>query len=224
MQIFARITSPATQSLTTYRPTPSTISFTVSTRPVPRTLPAHLLFYFSIIVRIILGVTALTLLWAKWRIIFPIEGGDVSKGARVELATWVLGTVAGQAATRVSTGLQWRWLIPGALGVLWGVCRRGYTEESLLVLRSLGIQTSASSPTYLSTATTRFIPATSIQDIFIHEAFKGFEVRFYLAIVVQGEDDVVVVFPNLLPKRQILEEVWRGARACLYEPQPKAKS
>ena len=34
-----------------------------------------------------------------------------------------------------------------------------------------------------------------IQDIFIHEAFKGFEVRFYLAIVVEGEEDVVVVFP-----------------------------
>jgi phosphatidylinositol glycan class H protein len=68
-------------------------------------------------------------------------------------------------------------------------------EESLLVLRGLGIQTSTSSPTYLSTATTRFIPTTSIQDIFIHEAFKGFEVRFYLAIVVEGEEDVVVVFP-----------------------------
>jgi len=47
----------------------------------------------------------------------------------------------------------------------------------------------------LSTATTRFIPTTSIQDIFIHEAFKGFEVRFYLAIVVEGEEDAVVVFP-----------------------------
>ncbi|KAF2139268.1 uncharacterized protein K452DRAFT_232413 [Aplosporella prunicola CBS 121167] len=91
-------------------------------------------------------------------------------------------------------------------------------EESLLVLRGLGIQTSSSSPTYLSTATTRFIPTASIQDIFIHEAFKGFEVRFYLAIVVEGEEDAVVVFPKLLPRRPILEEVWRGARACLYEP------
>ena len=70
-----------------------------------------------------------------------------------------------------------------------------HTEESLLVLRGLGIQTSSSSPTYLSTSTTRFIPTTAIQDIFIHEAFKGFEVRFYLAIVVRGEEDVVVVFP-----------------------------
>jgi GPI-GlcNAc transferase complex, PIG-H component len=63
------------------------------------------------------------------------------------------------------------------------------------VLRGLGVQTTSSSSTYLSTATTRFIPTTAIQDIFIHEAFKGFEVRFYLAIVVESEEDVVVVFP-----------------------------
>jgi phosphatidylinositol glycan class H protein len=63
------------------------------------------------------------------------------------------------------------------------------------VLRGLGIQTTTSSSTYLSTQQTRFIPTTSIQDIFIHEAFKGFEVRFYLAIVVEGEQDAVVVFP-----------------------------
>ena len=41
--------------------------------------------------------------------------------------------------------------------------------------------------------------------------------RFYLAVVVKGETDVVVVFPKLLPRRAILEPVWRGARACLYE-------
>lgn len=57
------------------------------------------------------------------------------------------------------------------------------------------MQTSTSSPTYLSTASTRFIPSSMIQDIFIHEAFKGFEVRFYLTIVVEGEEEVVVVFP-----------------------------
>ena len=59
--------------------------------------------------------------------------------------------------------------------------------------------------TYLQTPTTRFIPTTSIQDVFIHEAFKGFEVRFYLMIVVKGEDEVVVVFPNLLPRRSVLD-------------------
>lgn len=68
-------------------------------------------------------------------------------------------------------------------------------EESLLVIRGLGVQTSSSSPSYLSTTSTRFIPATQIQDIVIHEAFKGLEVRFYLAIIVEGESEVVVVFP-----------------------------
>jgi phosphatidylinositol N-acetylglucosaminyltransferase subunit H len=92
-----------------------------------------------------------------------------------------------------------------------------YVEESLLVLRGLGLQTSTSASTYLHGPTMRFIPTTSIQDIFIHEAFIGFEVRFYLAVVVNGEEDVVVVFPGLLPRRHMLEVVWRGARACLWE-------
>lgn len=107
------------------------------------------------------------------------------------------------------------------------------SEESLLVIRGLGIQTSTSSATYLFKASTRFIPTTQIQDIVIHEAFKGFEVRFYLAVIVDGEPDVLVVFPvsrlvfcgnhadqihqSLLPKRAILEEVWRSSRHCLYD-------
>ncbi|KZZ94473.1 hypothetical protein AAP_01773 [Ascosphaera apis ARSEF 7405] len=97
------------------------------------------------------------------------------------------------------------------------VIRKYYTEESILVIRSLGIQTSTSSPTYFCSDSTRFIPTTQIQDIIIHEAFKGFEVRFYLALIVEGESEVVVVFPNLLPHRPILEQVWRGARKCLYD-------
>ena len=85
------------------------------------------------------------------------------------------------------------------------------------MLRGLGVQTSTTSSTYLQTPTTRFIPTTNIQDIFIHEAFKGFEVRFYLMIVVEGEGEVVVVFPSLLPRRGVLEVVWRGVRGGLWE-------
>ncbi|CZT21077.1 related to phosphatidylinositol N-acetylglucosaminyltransferase, putative [Ramularia collo-cygni] len=114
--------------------------------------------------------------------------------------------------------VNWIWRLLLCAAVTWLVLRKGFTEESLLVIRGLGVQTSTSSPTYFWTSSTRFIPTSSIQDIFIYEAFKGFEVRFYLSIVVEGEEDVVVVFPSLLPRREILEQVWRGARACLYEP------
>ena len=57
------------------------------------------------------------------------------------------------------------------------------------------MQTTTSSPNYLWTGSTRFIPTNVIQDIFIHEAFEGFDVKYYLSIVVEGEEDVVVVFP-----------------------------
>lgn len=51
----------------------------------------------------------------------------------------------------------------------------------------------------------------------MNEAFRGFEVRYYLVVVVEGEEAVVVVFPRLLPRRDIVERVWRGCRACLFE-------
>lgn len=77
--------------------------------------------------------------------------------------------------------------------------------------------------------------------------------RYYLAVVVKEEKDVVVVFPvsvfffapvslfftiesllelsppnpdiesclqNILPSLEIVQQVWRGARACLHEPPP----
>jgi len=92
-----------------------------------------------------------------------------------------------------------------------------HTEETLLIIRGLGIQISTSSASRASSATTRFIPTAQVQDILIHEAFKGFEVRFYLAVIVEGEEEAVVVFPKLLPRREVLEEVWKGSREVLFK-------
>jgi phosphatidylinositol glycan class H protein len=64
---------------------------------------------------------------------------------------------------------------------------------------------------------TRFIPTEKIRDVLINEAFRGWEVRYYLVVVVEGEEDVVVLFPGLLPRRKIVEAVWRGMRGCLFE-------
>ncbi|ORY08347.1 GPI-GlcNAc transferase complex, PIG-H component-domain-containing protein [Clohesyomyces aquaticus] len=206
--VLQRITSPPSQALTTLQPTPSTISFTVSTRPVPKTLPALFFYYLSILTRLLAGTIAIVGVWTKWRL---------ESGKPTDILAICLGGVAEAWLIKLAHSLPWRYLVPSAAVVILAVVRRGYTEESLLIIRSLGLQTSTSSSTYLTTSAKRFIPTTSIQDIFIHEAFKGFEVRFYLSIVVKGEEDVVVVFPSLLPRRQILEEVWRGARAGLWE-------
>ncbi|KAF2873548.1 GPI-GlcNAc transferase complex, PIG-H component-domain-containing protein [Massariosphaeria phaeospora] len=208
LSLLQPFTSPPSHTLRTFQPTPSTISYTVSTRPVPKTLPALLALYISVLVRIVVGALVAGTLWVKWH---------VSSGRATEWLGELFGSTSEAWLVRATEMLPWRYLAPGSAVLLYMVLKRGYTEESLTLLRGLGLQTSTSSSTLLTTPSTRFIPSTNIQDIFIHEAFKGFEVRFYLAIVVKGEEDVVVVFPSLLPRRAILEEVWRGARACLYE-------
>jgi phosphatidylinositol glycan class H protein len=123
------------------------------------------------------------------------------------------GTLLASAAASVTLPV----LLPAAMAVFYALSLRVHTQESLLVLRGLGVQTSESPATYLASAATRFIPTEKIQDILVNEAFRGFEVRYYLVVVVEGEEDVVVVFPGLLPKRKIVETVWRGLRECLYE-------
>jgi len=46
----------------------------------------------------------------------------------------------------------------------------------------------------------RFIPASQIDDVLLYEGFKGMEVRYYLAVVVHGEERLEVVFPVLSHK------------------------
>ncbi|KAL2408582.1 hypothetical protein ABEF93_005204 [Exophiala dermatitidis] len=125
-------------------------------------------------------------------------------------------SVGGSLVKSIAERTEWWILAPLSLAVVYMCLKRDYVEESLLVLQGLGIQTSTSSRYFFMGPTTTFIPTTQIQDIVIHEAFKGLQVRFYLAVIVEGATEVVVVFPTLLPRRDILEEVWRGTRKCLY--------
>ena len=232
LKIIDRFNSPPAQTLQVLQPTSSTITYTVSTRSVPKTLPALVAYYAGILTRVLLGIASVLLLWMKWR---------VTQAQSLDLSLGVLGHETERQLVKLAEACQWRYLVPSTLLILFLVFRRNYTgtsfavfsaspkpkliqiiEESLTVLRGLGVQTSTTSSTYLQTPTTRFIPTTSIQDVFIHEAFKGFEVRFFLMIVVEGEGEVVVVFPRLLPRRATLETVWRGVRGGLWEDSVRA--
>ncbi|CAK44331.1 hypothetical protein CBS63078_6950 [Aspergillus niger] len=193
------------------RPSPTTVSFTVSNASRRTSTPAKALFYLQVLLRAVTFLCVLLLDAAKFRRAVFMEDGSWIRW------TTIWSSSLGISVCRIADAYSSVVVVLASAVVFYGVFRKGYTEESLLVIRGLGIQTSTSSQTYLSKASTRFIPTTQIQDIVIHEAFKGFEVRFYLAVIVEGESEVVVVFPKLLPNRQILEEVWRGSRSCLYD-------
>ena len=214
------------------RPTATTVLYTVSTRSANKTLAGRLAAWLFIFIRILVGCLVASVLLLEYQ---SYRSDPLRTGVLARLENAILISPAGQPATLLFDNVGRLYRLLGCVGLVWLVLRKGYTVESLLVIRGLGVQTSTSSASYLGTSSTRFIPTSHIQDIFIHEAFKGFEVRFYLSIVVEGEEDVVVVFPvsvvnsvalyhpvddpkNILPRREVLEDVWRGTRACLYEP------
>lgn len=131
---------------------------------------------------------------------------------------------------------DWAVAVAAAGALYAAVHTRLHATESVLVLRGLGIQICTEGGDGGGSGSgsgggggfgggvrwrwgrqTRFIPTEKIRDVLINEAFRGFEVRYYLVVVVEGEENVVVLFPGLLPRRKIVEAVWRGIRGCLVE-------
>ncbi|RYP09911.1 hypothetical protein DL765_008283 [Monosporascus sp. GIB2] len=218
------------------RPSPTTAEFIVSTRP-PLTPPLRIMLCFVYLIRLVAGFEILLLLYSTWTLspysqssastsnstITATSTPLLSLAALHNLLQAVQTTALGRLNARVAAAVPARVLAPGGLAALYLLLLRIHTEERLLVLRGLGIQTTTpGGATVLARATTRFIPTGKIRDVLINEAFRGFEVRHYLVVVVEGEDDVVVVFPRLLPRPRILEKVWRGVRGCLFEYEEKA--
>ncbi|KAG9245779.1 GPI-GlcNAc transferase complex [Calycina marina] len=206
--------------LRTRRPSPTTIEYTVSTSP-SLTFSLRILITLTILLRTLIGFSVLLLLYSRYDLAFPSTRIIIAPPFFTDERIWytvhlILSSRFGLLALRTAPQIPVFILLPLSAAILYLLSLRIHTTESLLVLHGLGIQTSTSSATYLSSATTRFIPTAKIQDVLVNEAFKGFEVRYYLVIVVDEEEDVVVVFPRLLPRRAIVERVWRGAMGCLY--------
>lgn len=117
LQLLQRFTSPPVQTLTTLQPTPSTVRFTVSTRPVPRTVFALLGYYVSILFRVVFGALALFTLLVKWEL----------RSGRQRVLHIILGTGGEAWITQWLQDLRWRYLIPVVSVILYLVLRRGYT-------------------------------------------------------------------------------------------------
>lgn len=111
------LASPPAQTLHVLRPTPSTITYTVSTRFVPTTLPAHAAYYVEVIFRIAVGVASGLLLWMKWK---------TASGAPMLFLQNTLGSEGGQLV-RILEAFQWRYLIPSTLATMFLILKRNYT-------------------------------------------------------------------------------------------------
>ncbi|KAJ3346814.1 Protein kintoun [Entophlyctis luteolus] len=68
-------------------------------------------------------------------------------------------------------------------------------EESLLIIRDLGIQTRTTNMWGISK--TRFIPTTKVLEVIINEAVTKYQIKYYMALIVEGEREMVVVFEEV---------------------------
>ncbi|KAJ2611987.1 hypothetical protein EV177_003224 [Coemansia sp. RSA 1804] len=104
---------------------------------------------------------------------------------------------------------------PMALYLAWSGTR--VCQESLVVIRNVGIQTETI--TLAGTRSVRSFELPQIEDLFVHEALLFFEYRYYMAILPRNRSrklDVVIMFPQLLPKLDMLLHVYHGARQLLF--------
>lgn len=220
--MFSLLSSKTTR-LTTRQPSSTTVLYAASDAPLRQTHLARFTFVVSLVSRLVLVILAVSIILLQARawsygLLRPSALHSTTPCIFPNTRNSHLILSAAELLARFGIRVSSWWTSVVCVAILWALSRREHTHESVLVIRGLGIQTSTTPASYLVGATTRFIPTSMIQDVFIHEAFRGFEVRFYLAIIVKGEKEAVVVFPKLLPRRDILETVWRGTKMVLYQP------
>ncbi|KAL0636460.1 hypothetical protein Q9L58_004609 [Maublancomyces gigas] len=99
---------------------------------------------------------------------------------------------------------------------MFGLCN--YKEETLVVIAHSGMGISIANRRWWGRGedSRRCVMLPQMEDMLIHEGYIGSRVR--LAIAVRGEDELLVVFPTLLPDRTILELVGRETMKLLRRP------
>ncbi|KAK6200208.1 phosphatidylinositol N-acetylglucosaminyltransferase subunit H, partial [Scheffersomyces amazonensis] len=106
-------------------------------------------------------------------------------------------------------------------------------QDTLIVMKGIGLQLqSVKSWKLIQNQTNHFIPLKNTIDLVIHEGFHNYgQVIFYLCILTKtyngngkeiirnntNHDNLIkVVFPEFLPKKDTLLQVWRLSRELLY--------
>lgn len=96
-------------------------------------------------------------------------------------------------------------------------------SDTLMVIEDMGVQISSKSRwKFLNIGRHgKFLPISEIIDIVIHEGFHGYgQVIYYMCVLTRDTgiegNGVQVIFPNFLPRKEILLQVWKLSRQMLY--------
>ena len=97
-------------------------------------------------------------------------------------------------------------------------------EDSFIIMKDIGLQSVSKKAWRFQNDVETFIPLSNIIDLVLHEGFHGYgQVIFYLCILTKSdsinkknENVIKVVFPEFLPRKEILLQVWKLSRELLF--------
>jgi len=107
-------------SLRVLRPTPTTVSFTVSTREPLDSIAARILHPAILLVRLLLVFEILIVLWVEWDLLF-------GPATSYQVPVWLTNSPVGWEATSLVTAVPGQYLVPVLLVCVWILIQRGYT-------------------------------------------------------------------------------------------------
>ncbi|KAI8912170.1 PIG-M-domain-containing protein [Powellomyces hirtus] len=87
---------------------------------------------------------------------------------------------------------------------------RAVHSESVTFIRNLGLAL------HTNTTQTRFIPLTNVAGLVINEAITRLTVKYYLAVVVRDQEELVVVFENSMPRLDMLKRIRADGERLLW--------
>jgi phosphatidylinositol glycan class H protein len=105
---------------------------------------------------------------------------------------------------------------------LLAVCLRQQPHDSVCVMKDIGIQLVSRKSWRLQNSFNTFVPLNNIIDLVIHEGLHDYgQVIFYLCILTKADkskqqNSIQVIFPEFLPRKDILMKVRKLSRDLLF--------
>mmetsp|Transcript_20822 Transcript_20822/g.37258 ORF Transcript_20822/g.37258 Transcript_20822/m.37258 type:complete len:179 (-) Transcript_20822:564-1100(-) len=118
------------------------------------------------------------------------------------------------------------WIIPSVIGSCFSLIILVHyllsaKEEKATIIRGQCVL--LQSIDRLNRKKSSFVEFDKIQDVLINEHVDTRGAKYYLSILIKGESEVEIIFPNLLPRLDILKEVRMDLKEALDNFQSRQK-
>lgn len=149
----------------------------------------------------------------------------IAGAGAVVMATMVLEVVGWSQLKRLQFGSWWQLgVLVMSTVVVAALVLRQEPQDSVLVMKDIGIQLELKKPWKFQSLVRSFIPVGRIIDLVLHEGFHEYgQVIYYLVILTKPDpkqvshDNIIkVVFPEFLPRKDVLLKVRGLSRDLLF--------